>query len=533
MKYLRRFPEPLLEELVEGHWLPIVGAGLSRNAILPDGGKMPLWDDLGRSLAGGAGYSYVNALDAMSAYEHTFERRELIKRLARELRVADAMPGPAHKAFARLPFDRVVTTNLEFLLEQAYEAVGRRCEVVISEDQLPLRPRHGATVLVKLHGDVRHPGQLVATEDDYDGFLLRNPVLATHVSSLLIERAPVLIGYSLDDPDFRQLQTTLRDRLGDMLPTAYVITVGLGAAAAARYDRRGVKVIDLPGSAKRYGEILAEAFAEIEEYWGGKVLDRVRFTEEPPLEEVRSRPGGDETRLCFFSIPLRLLPFYKSEVFPLAERAGLVPVSGFDVEAGSGNLLAAIAALIGRSSHAVVDMGDGAGSTELGMALQEVDHENLLIVTSVSGPPLSIDQSLNFVVRSEPIDEDSESFFRGLEGWFQARSTSYDPGLNAQALLELGQWSAAVVAAVAELEITLQRFASDITDTSGSPVRRRGGPWQDLRNSELPIAPDLRHRLQEWVSLRNQIVHARSGAHQAEAAAAVGDIEELRRSLEG
>jgi len=530
VKYLKHFPEPLLEDLVSGRWLPIVGAGLSRNAILPDG-EMPLWDDLGRSLAGVSGYSYVNALDAMSAYEHTFERRELIKRLSLELRVDEAIPGPAHEAFARLPFDRVVTTNLEFLLERGYEAVGRRCEVVIAEDQLPLPPRRGATVLVKLHGDVRHPGQLVVTEDDYDGFLHRNPVLATHVSSLLIERVPVLVGYSLDDPDFRQLQATLRDRLGKLLPTAYVITVGLSAAAAARYDRRGVKVINLPGPAKRYGEILAAAFAEVEEYWSGQVLDRVRFTEEPPLEEVRSTPSGDRSRLCFFSVPLRLLPFYKSEVFPLAERAGLVPVSGFDVEVGAGNLLAAIAALIERSSHAVVDMGDGAGSTELGIAVQAIDPQDLLVVTAATGAPLSADPSLRFIARPEPIDDGGEQFFAALESWFQERSTSYDPGLNARALLELDQWSAAVVAAVAELEVIFQGIGSGSSDVSRHPIRRRGGPWQDLRNPDLPIEPGLRDRLHEWVALRNRIVHARGRASQADAVAAVEDVEELRRSL--
>lgn len=531
MKYLKHFPEPLLEELVDGRWLPIIGAGMSRNAILSDGGKMPLWDDLGRSLAEVANYPYVNALDAISAYEHTFERRELIRRLTRDLRIDDAIPGPAHEAFARLPFGRVVTTNLEFLLERAYDAAGRRLEVVISEDQLPLKPRRGATVLVKLHGDVRHPDHLIVTEDDYDGFLIRNPVLATHISSLLIERVPVLIGYSLEDPDFRQLQATLKDRLGKMLPNAYVVTVGLSAAAAARYDRRGVKVINLPGSLKKAGETLAAAFGELEEYWSGQVLDRVRFTEEPPLEEVRSTPHGEGSRLCFFSIPLRLLPFYKSEVFPVAERAGLVPVSGFDVEAGDGNVLAATAALIERSSHAVVDMTEGVGSTELGLALQTVDPENLLVVAPVTGRPSSVDPGFRFITRPEAIDQDGEKFFAAMERWFEERSTPYDPGLNARALLELGQWSAAVVAAVAEMEVALQDRASDSRDSSGRIVRRRGGPWQELRNPDLPIDPNLRHRLQEWIALRNEIVHALGRASESEAMAVADDVEELRRQL--
>lgn len=530
MKYIKLFPKPLLEELVEGRWLPIVGAGLSRNAVLPDGGTLPLWDGLGRSIAEMAGSSYVNPIDAISAYEHIFERRELIKRLSRELRVEDAAPGPSQTAFARLPFDRVVTTNIEFLLERAYEAVGRRCEVIISEDQLALRALRASTSLVKLHGDLRHPDRLVVTESDYDAFLSRNPVMATHVSSLLIERTPVLIGYSLDDPDFRQLQATLRERLGRLLPGAYVITVGLGRAATARYERRGVRVIDLPGRTKDYGEILRAAFVELEEYWGGRVLDRVRFTEEPPLEEVRSKPEGHDTRLCFFSIPLRLLPFYKSEVFPLAERAGLVPVSGFDVETGAGNSVAAVSALLERSNYAVVDVGDGAGSTELGMATQTIEHKNLLVVTAAEGLSIAPDPVFHLVRRPEPMDAEAETFFGELDAWFQARGSASESGLDARALLDVKQWSAVVIAAVAEMEVLLQRFVVDERDPSGRQMRR-WGPWQYLREGNLGIDSSLVHRLQELIALRNQIVHARGGASQRQAEAAVADLEELRRSL--
>ena len=46
-KYLTSFPKPLLDDLVAGRWLPVVGAGFSRNAILPLKKQMPLWNELG------------------------------------------------------------------------------------------------------------------------------------------------------------------------------------------------------------------------------------------------------------------------------------------------------------------------------------------------------------------------------------------------------------------------------------------------------------------------------------------------------
>src|SRR5437867_2986879 len=42
-----RIPSPLLDDIVQGRCVPIVGAGFSRNAILPSGLSMPLWRELG------------------------------------------------------------------------------------------------------------------------------------------------------------------------------------------------------------------------------------------------------------------------------------------------------------------------------------------------------------------------------------------------------------------------------------------------------------------------------------------------------
>ena len=86
--YLQRFPKPLLTDLVAGRWLPIVGAGFSRNAIYPSSKEMPLWADLGNLLAGELGdYAATSPLDAISAYEHEYGRPKLVERLSELLLV--------------------------------------------------------------------------------------------------------------------------------------------------------------------------------------------------------------------------------------------------------------------------------------------------------------------------------------------------------------------------------------------------------------------------------------------------------------
>ena len=70
-------------------------------------------------------------------------------------------------------------------------------------------------MLLKLHEDVHHPARLVLTEEDYDAFLDKYPLLATYLANPLITRTAVLVGgYSLDDPDFRQVWQVVGERLG-------------------------------------------------------------------------------------------------------------------------------------------------------------------------------------------------------------------------------------------------------------------------------------------------------------------------------
>jgi hypothetical protein len=51
IKYLKYFPKPLLDDLVEGRWLLVVGAGMSKNAAMPHGKSLPLWNELGKLIA--------------------------------------------------------------------------------------------------------------------------------------------------------------------------------------------------------------------------------------------------------------------------------------------------------------------------------------------------------------------------------------------------------------------------------------------------------------------------------------------------
>jgi hypothetical protein len=182
---------------------------MSLNAKLPPPARMLLWHERGKRFADELDdYSPTSVLDGISAYEHEFGRARLIEQLAELLHLDRVQPGPAHKEFCSLPFDIVCTTNFDFLLEKQYDLErqdNRTVHHVVDEDQLSINVGATGTLLLKLHGNVRHPKRLVVTEADYDGFLSNYPLIATYLSNLLITKTAVFIGYSLDDPDFRQV----------------------------------------------------------------------------------------------------------------------------------------------------------------------------------------------------------------------------------------------------------------------------------------------------------------------------------------
>lgn len=290
-----KLPRGLLRSLFEGKWLPIIGAGISATAITEDGRRPPLWTELGQRLADDVpDASPTSPIDAISAYAELYGRSALVERLTEVLLVEDIEPSAVHAAFSRLPFDIVVTTNADFLLEKAYQRRRRTCVPLIGESQLSIAPRPEVTHLLKFHGDLRHPLDLVMTEEDYDGFLRRKPLLSTYLSWWLLTREPVLFGYSLDDVDLREILALLRERLGRLTRAGWVILPIDDGGRASKYLRRGINPIVLrdppaPGENREsvLTDTLAQFFRELREAWEQSVVPQVTLRTDAATSELR------------------------------------------------------------------------------------------------------------------------------------------------------------------------------------------------------------------------------------------------------
>ena len=93
-------------------------------------------------------------------------------------------------------------------------------------------------------------------------------------------------------------------------------------------------------------------------------------TEERPLELLLPRDSA--TRLCFFSLPLELLPFYRERVFPVVEEAGFVPITADDVVSPGDNVSAKLDALIDRAAVMVTEVSSSWTLAEYRMAVARI-----------------------------------------------------------------------------------------------------------------------------------------------------------------
>lgn len=545
--YLQYIPKPLLDDLLHARWLPVIGAGMSRNAVVPAGDSIPLWKDLG-DLFGREMQSYdpTGPVDAMSAYEQEFGRPKLVEKLIELLLIDRAQPGETHAAFCSIPFDIVCTTNFDFLLERQYDSSPRYCRPVIDEDQLSINVQESSVLLLKLHGDLHHPNRLIVSEADYDGFLSTFPLLATYLANLLITRTPVFVGYSLEDPDFRQIWRVVTDRLGRSRRQAYAFAVGENPTNVARFERRGVKVINFPGARSRQGEVLAQVFRQLREFFRDHVISVSRVIEELPLREL-TLPRNSTTRLCFVAVPAESLPFYREHVFPLVHAAGLVPISSDEVVSPGDNAFAKVDALIDRAAVVLVEATSQWTWAELRMALARTSegsreddqaerplftrNQILAVITDQDELPPNL-EGVRVLTRPDLISEDPGYFLSELENILTGISDEMEIRISEEPLrlFEAREYRAAVIAAMSLLEMTLRERRSEMDVGHRETFALRGLLVLAETNGLAPQG--FAARALPWLTVRNAAVHSRVSVSRAEANDIVHGVMEIVRALQ-
>jgi hypothetical protein len=218
-------PAPLVRACLDGDLVVFAGAGVSteQRTVLP----FTFYEDIRAEVdvAPGVDLSFP---EAMTAFEAAHDRMTLLERIKARLDNIKSLPnmdGEAGRFHSELStiftITDIFTTNWDDYFERNCAA-----QPFITEADWAFWKSSDRKVF-KLHGSITSPGSVIATEDDYRRCYdeLTEGLLGATLKTMLATKTVVFIGYSLRDDDFVRLYRLMQDRMREMLPRSYVITL--------------------------------------------------------------------------------------------------------------------------------------------------------------------------------------------------------------------------------------------------------------------------------------------------------------------
>ena len=211
----------IAERLFSGHAAVMIGSGFSRNAQPRAGSssEFPDWAGLGdlfyeklHHKPPDAGAKYLNVPALANEVEAALGRPTLNRIMSSAIPDQDHEPAELHTALLNLPWSDVFTTNYDTLLERACGSLAsRKYDIVVNQHDLVYseRPR-----IVKLHGSLSPACRLIVTDEDYRRYPNDHAPFVNTVRQTLLENTLCLIGFSGDDPNFREWIGWIGDNLG-------------------------------------------------------------------------------------------------------------------------------------------------------------------------------------------------------------------------------------------------------------------------------------------------------------------------------
>lgn len=201
------FIRDYLKLIINGEAAVFAGAGLSVGVGYVD------WRGLLKEIATDVGLEIDKETDLISlAQFHVNEKggrgklnRKIIEEFTEETELSDN-----HKLLARLPIRTYWTTNYDSLLEDALEKSSKRVDVKHTVEQLPDTTFKRDAVVYKMHGDAKNPSKATITKDDYEKYHLKNAGFITTLSSDLVSKTFLFIGFSFTDPNLDYVLSRVR-----------------------------------------------------------------------------------------------------------------------------------------------------------------------------------------------------------------------------------------------------------------------------------------------------------------------------------
>lgn len=254
--------------------IPFIGAGASMSVEWDDGGekrKGPSWKELVDRAILELGFkdpelarvrgSDLQLLEYFKLKNHN-QIAKLTNWMSKYLDPPDSVlvNSPIHSELAKLINCKVYyTTNFDNFLERGLNLGGRSCNVVAVENEMGIS--HGDCEVVKFHGDLDHPDQIVLTELHYERRLSLSNALDYRLRSDLLGRYILFLGYSFRDANVSYLFRLFTDHFATTDYRGYILFPDPSDLEYELFKARRIQVIPIDGS--RQTESIANFLSEL------------------------------------------------------------------------------------------------------------------------------------------------------------------------------------------------------------------------------------------------------------------------------
>lgn len=245
----------LIHQFARGNGSVFVGAGLSIGAGLPG------WADLVKPLAQQVNSPEHSSFPDIAQYlVNLHDRPALVEHVWRLLKQATG-PTQIHKQTISLPVPRIFTTNLDRLLEAAFEEQRLPFCKVVTDEHIALMDS-AAKSIVKLHGDLEQPESWVITSADYENYFSNHPGIANLLGMDLHSRTVLFLGYSFSDIDLRMILSQVKKVAGSFRRNLFAVQLNPSLLEIEELRRRGVRVIGLKAGEEDFNAVLLKWLQE-------------------------------------------------------------------------------------------------------------------------------------------------------------------------------------------------------------------------------------------------------------------------------
>ena len=148
----------------------------------------------------------------------------------------------AHRVIARLPWSAIVTTNLDTLLEDAFD----RPVVVSSEQDLSRIGLGHGPLVIKMHGTVADDAGQVLTRFEYQDFQQTRRAMQAVVLTLFSQFPVLVIGAGLTDQNFLSIYGTAESALQRYKRPTFYAGSEIPRFVAKVWNERGMVFLHVP-----------------------------------------------------------------------------------------------------------------------------------------------------------------------------------------------------------------------------------------------------------------------------------------------